>query len=148
MADRKVQVFFYGSFINLQVLEEAGLKKRAFAPACIHGYEMLMQPVANLRENGDGVVYGILVNLTHAELDTLYTKHIATITDYVYKPEAIFVATRGGKIVPALVYVCDNMKPEQAENAYIDKVLKAATSYGFPGWYLDHIKSHRPLEDQ
>ncbi len=147
MTNRKVQVFFYGSFISLSVLEEAGIKKRAFAPACIHGYEMLMQPVANLHENGDGVVYGILANLTHDELDTLYNTHLSSFTDYKYKPEAMLVTTRGGKIVPALVYVCDNMKPEQAETVYIEKVLKAAKSYGFPGWYIDHIESHRPIGD-
>ncbi|NVJ70543.1 MAG: gamma-glutamylcyclotransferase, partial [Alphaproteobacteria bacterium] len=135
MANRKVQVFFYGSFISLSVLEEAGIKKRAFAPACIQGYEMLMQPHANLHENGDGIVYGILANLTHDELDTLYHSHIETITTATYKPEAMLVHTRGGKIVPALVYVSDDMEPKQAENAYIDKVLKAATSYGFPKWY-------------
>ncbi|NVJ97076.1 MAG: gamma-glutamylcyclotransferase [Alphaproteobacteria bacterium] len=143
MADRKVQVFFYGSFISLKVLEEAGLKKRPFAPACVHGYELVIQPHANLVEGGDGVVYGILANMTHAELDILYNTHIKNFASATYRPEAMMVFTRGGKMVPALVYISSDMKPGFADNEYVDKVLKAATSYGFPKWYLERIEAFK-----
>lgn len=144
MADRKVQVFFYGSFISLSVLEAAGLKKRAFAPAAVNGFELVIQPHANMVEGGDGVVYGILANLTHAELDKLYGTHLGTFTSSAYHPEAVLVSTRGGKIAPAMTYICQDMEPGIAEAAYVDKILKAATSYGFPKWYVERIASFKP----
>lgn len=144
--DRKVQVFFYGSFISLSVLEGAGLKKRAFAPASVHGYELVIQPSANMVEAGDGVVYGILANLTHAELETLYGKHLGTFTEATYQPEAMMVFTRGGKMTPAMVYISHDMKPGFADNDYVDRILKAATSYGFPKWYLERIECFKSAE--
>jgi cation transport regulator ChaC len=146
MADRKVQVFFYGSFITLNAFENAGLKKRAFAPAAVHGYELVIQPHATMVEAGDGVVYGTLANMTHKELDVLYGEHMATFTDAAYAPEAMMVTTRGGKIVPAMVYICTNMKPGIADKAYVDQILKAASSYGFPAWYQERIASFRPKD--
>lgn len=143
VADRKVQVFFYGSFMNLKVLEEAGLKKRPFAPACVHGYELVVQPHANITEAGDGVVYGILANMTHAELDDLYGKTLGSFTDATYQPEAMLVFTRGGKIAPAMVYVAHDMKPGIADGAYVDRLIKAASDYGFPDWYRERIASFK-----
>ena len=143
MAARKVQVFFYGSFMNLRVLEEAGIPKRPFAPAAIHGYELVIQPHANITEAGDGVVYGILANITHAELETLYSTHLGTITTAHYLPEATLVSTRGGKIVPAMVYIAHDMTPALADNAYVDRILKPASDYGFPSWYQERIAAFK-----
>ena len=142
MADRKLQVFFYGGYMNMKVLEDAGIKKRAFAPASIHGYELVIQPYANIIEAGDGVVYGILANMTHAELATLYGDNIK-LTGTPYLPEAMLVFTRGGKIAPAMVYIAKGMIPGNADNAYVDGILKPAETYGFPAWYREKIASFK-----
>jgi len=144
MSDRKIQLFLYGSVINLEVLQEAGLRKRAFAPASIVGYELRIQPVANLLESGDGIVFGILSNFTHKEIEKLMHGHTAALTETIYSPEPVIVHTRGGKIVPALTYMADEMPSGRATKDYINSILKAAKSYGFPSSYLDHIKSFCP----
>jgi len=143
MAERKLQVFFYGGYMNMKTLEELGVAKRAFAPASIHGYELVIQPHANIVEAGDGVVYGILANMTHAELDKLYGDNINQRLGVPYLPEAMLVFTRGGKITPAIVYVAHNMKPGFADNAYVDSLLKPAETYGFPRWYIERIASFK-----
>jgi len=146
MAVRKIQVFLYGSAINLEVLEKTGLKKRAFAPASLVGFELVIQPVANLVENGDGIVFGILANFTHEEINTLVGQHTSSLTKAIYNPEPVIVRTRGGKIVPAATFMSVDLEPAAASNAYINRILKSATNYGFPRWYLEHIESYRPLE--
>jgi len=143
MSERKIQVFLYGSSINLDVLAKAGLKKRAFAPASLAGFELVIQPVANLAESGDGIVYGILANFTHAEIDLLVNSHTSTLTTSQYRPEPVIVRTRGGKIVPAICYISENMSADAPDNAYIDRILKPAKNYGFPDWYIDHIEAFR-----
>ncbi|WP_417449338.1 gamma-glutamylcyclotransferase [Kordiimonas sp.] len=143
MADRKLQVFFYGGYMNMKVLEDAGIKKRAFAPASINGYELVIQPYANIVEAGDGVVYGILANMTHAELATLYGDNINKLTGTAYLPEAMLVFTRGGKIAPAIVYIADDMTPGKADNDYVDSILKPAEAYGFPAWYREKITAFK-----
>ena len=141
MRARKVQVFFYGSFMSLPVLKAAGIGKRAFAPAAVPGFEMVISPHATLVDAGDGVVYGILANLTHAELDKLYTTHATKITGALYQPEAVTVHTRGGKMVPAMTYISTETEGGKPEKAYINLIKKAAKDYGFPKWYQAHIAS-------
>ena len=143
MRARKVQVFFYGSFMSLQKLEKAGIAKRAFAPASLTGFELVINSLATLVDSGDGVVYGILANMTHNELLQLYKEHIATMTDASFLPEAVMVHTRGGKIVPALVYLSTEADTGTPDDGYIDDLVKDAGNYGFPKWYVNHIESFR-----
>ncbi len=145
MSARKIQVFLYGAAISLKVLEAAGLPKRAFAPASITGFDLIIQPVANLVEAGDGIVYGILANFTHAELTILKEYHLSQVTNIDYNVEPVFVTTRGGKIVPAITHISTNLTPASAENDYIDSILKAASTYGFPKWYMDRIEKFRTV---
>lgn len=143
MIERKIQVFLYGSAINLDVLSKAGLKKRAFAPASLAGFDLVVQPVANLVENGDGVVFGILANFTHEEIATLTDNHTPSLTAATYNPEPVIIRTRGGKIVPALTYLSVDLTPGFADSDYIDRILKPAKNYGFPRWYLERIEAFR-----
>ena len=146
MSDRKIQVFLYGSAISLSVLETAGLKKRAFAPASISGFDLIIQPTANLVEAGDGVVYGILANFTHDEIDKLQQHHLSSLTNAKYQIEPVLVTTRGGKIVPAITFMCIDLPPAFAENSYVDRIMKAADAYGFPKWYVDRINKFRTVD--
>ena len=143
MSARKIQVFLYGASINLDALVKEGLKKRAFAPASLAGFDLMIQPFTNIVESGDGIVFGILANFTHAEIDKLINAHTPKLAEYTYSPEPVIVRTRGGKIVPALTFLADGMPSSQADNAYIDRILKPAKNYGFPGWYLERIESFR-----
>ena len=146
MSVRKIQVFLYGSTMNLDVLVKAGLKKRAFAPASLAGFDIMVQPVANIADSGDGIVFGILANFTHAEIAELANTHAPTLTKSTYSPEPVIVRTRGGKIVPALTFLAENMPAGQAGNGYIDHILKAAKNYGFPRWYVERIEAFRPQD--
>ena len=143
MRARKVQVFFYGSFMSLNILQKAGIAKRAFAPASITGFELVISPHATLVDSGDGIVYGILANLTHTELIQLYKTHALSMTDVAYLPEAVMVNTRGGKIVPAMVYIAAEATTGKPDPEYIDSLAQAATNYGFPKWYVEHIEAFR-----
>ena len=144
MSERKIQVFLFGAAISLKTLEDAGLAKRAFAPACIMGFDLVIQPIANLVEAGDGIVYGILANFTHAELATLSAYHLSEITSADFFVEPVLVQTRGGKIVPAITHISTNLPPAHADEKYIDGIVKAASTYGFPKWYMERIEKFRP----
>lgn len=78
MAGPLVWTFFYGSYINSDVLDEAGFVPRQTEVARLAGFEIRIAPLANLVQSGREVVYGILASGTHAELGRLYTyaKHV------------------------------------------------------------------------
>jgi len=144
MSDRKVQVFLYGPLSDMTALTELGLKKRAFAPASLGGFDLIIQPVANLIEVGDGVVYGVIANFTHEEIAVLETARKSVNASADFHPEPVIARTRGGRIVPALAYLSTNLTPEFASVDYVNSLLKMADKYGFPRWYLERIDAFRP----
>jgi hypothetical protein len=139
MSARKVQVFFYGSFMNLEVMKAAGLAKRPFAPATLLGFDLKINQRATLVDAGDGVVYGIIANFTHIELAKFYGDYGKTLTSDTYNPEPVIAHTRGGKWVAALTHISDDTEDGPPSPEYLDSMLTAAKNYGFPGWYRERI---------
>jgi hypothetical protein len=72
MPDVKVWVFFYGSFINLDVLRQQGLVPERHEVARLPGFDIRIGPLANLVRSEERCVYGIVATATHAELRRLY----------------------------------------------------------------------------
>ena len=143
MAEHRVDVFFYGSYINFKVLGEVGIKERPIEVGRVNGYELSIKPLANLRRKKQGMVYGILTGLTHAELDRLYLEHSRGILGGEYHPEAVIVYQLSGIYTPALCYISHNMKDGKADPEYVERILKPAGEYEFPKWYLNHIESFK-----
>jgi len=68
-----VWVFFYGSYINMDVLREAQYSPARYEVARLAGFDICIRPRANLLRSTQHCVYGILATGTHAELSRLYT---------------------------------------------------------------------------
>ncbi len=143
MREHAVNVFFYGSYINFKVLKEADINKRAFEVGRINGYVLTISPLANLSYKNEGIVYGIVTQLTHSELDRLYQDHAKGKLGGDYLPEAVTVYQLNGVYTPALCYISHHMKARKADPAYVARILKPAIEYGFPKWYLAHIESFK-----
>lgn len=144
MAERKVRVFFYGSFINRVVLAEAGLKPDRVEMARLWGFDIRIQPLANLVRSDRHCVYGIVCEATHAELTKLYSQSWVG----AYLPEAVMVETAGARLLSALCYIAPEPEapaagPSAAAADYIDRIAGPAREYGFPSWYIDRLESFR-----
>lgn len=137
---RQVWTFFYGSYINLEVLGEVDLVPQNWEVARLAGYDIRIQPRANLVRCDAGIVYGIVATATHDELARLYA-HARDILGELYLPEPVLAETLDGKWRPALCYICPDMSPRPPDNAYIERILVPARSYGFPRWYVDRLQS-------
>lgn len=133
---RKVPVFFYGSFINLDVLKQAELEPEDSRVARLLGWELRIAPLATLEPNDSGAVYGIVVECTHEQLDRLYGQ------DWVgaYLPEAVLVEIEGC-FLPALTYLKWDYERAPAAPDYVERIAGPAASLGFPDWYVKHIRS-------
>jgi hypothetical protein len=140
---QRVLVFFYGSYINREVLHEVGLIPERTEVACLPGYDIRVAPLANLVPAEEHSVYGILADATHAELERLYA-HARDVLGGVYLPRAVTVETRDGSPVPALCYLAEGMEERPPDPAYLERILGPARQYGFPAWYLERLASFRP----
>jgi hypothetical protein len=142
MAAAKVWVFFYGSYMNFGVLGEVDLVPEQWEVARLDGFDIRIQPRANLVRSDRHCVYGIAATATHAGLARLYA-HARDVLGEVYLPEAVLVQTLAGLWRPALCYLCPDMAPRPADNAYVERIIGPARDFGFPEWYLARLECFR-----
>jgi hypothetical protein len=139
----KVWTFFYGSYINFEVLKEVDLVPESWEVARLGGFDIRIGPRANLVRSDTDVVYGITATATHDELTRLYA-HAKDVLGELYLPEPVLVETLDGKWRSALCYICPYMEPRPADPAYVERILGPARTYGFPQWYLDRLAEFLP----
>jgi hypothetical protein len=143
MNEPKVWTFFYGSYMNLDVLREVDLVPERHEVARLDGYDILIAPRANLvRSNGRGV-WGILATATHRELQRLYA-HAKDVLGELYLPEAVLARTTNGDYRPALCYLCPDMERRPAEAGYVERIVAPARQLRFPMWYIERLLSFAP----
>ena len=142
MAEPAVWTFFYGSFMNLDVLKQGGYVPERYEVARLSGFDIRIRPLATLVRSDQHCVYGIVATATHAELARLYA-HARDVLGEVYLPEAVLVQTRAGLWRPALCYLCPEMAPRPADNAYVERITGPAREFGFPPWYIARLESFR-----
>jgi hypothetical protein len=140
MPEPKVWTFFYGSYINFDVLREVDLAPQQWEVAHLSGFDIVIRPRANLVRSDRDCVYGIVATATHAELARLYA-HAKDVLGETYLPEAVVVETSSGALRPALCYICPDMGSRPPEAAYVQRIVGPARKYGFPAWYIQRLEA-------
>lgn len=142
MSEPRVWVFFYGSYMNFDVLKEVNLVPDHREVARITGYDITIRPHANLIRSNKQIVYGLLATSTHAELDRLYA-HAKGVLGETYLPEAVLAETMSGLWRAALCFIAPSMPALPAASDYVDRILKPAREFDFPRWYIERLESYR-----
>jgi hypothetical protein len=143
MADARAWTFFYGSFINLDVLRMRDYVPDMYEVARLDGFDITIRPLANLVRSVQHCVYGIIAPATHEELRRLYD-YARDELGCTYLPEAVLVEIRDGKWRPALCYIAPAMDSRPAADDYVERIVGPARLHGFPDWYVARLESFRP----
>jgi hypothetical protein len=69
MSPRRIEVFFYGLFMDADLLRTKGAEPIKIRPACAPGFALRIGERATLLRNPDARAYGMLMELTHDEID-------------------------------------------------------------------------------
>jgi hypothetical protein len=138
MPESRVWVFFYGSFINLQILARGGLVPDQVEVGRLHGFDIVIETLATLRRSKEHVVYGIVCQASHGELRSLYGQDWLGGT---YLPEAVFIETDSGRWISSLCYVASIRPPTRPAADYLDWIIGPAREYGFPDSYIERLES-------
>jgi hypothetical protein len=137
MTSRRIGVFFYGLFMEADLLRTKGVEPVNIRPACVPGYALCIGQRATLLRIADARAYGILMELTHVEVEQLYSE--ASVR--AYRPEAVLAELTDGSRVPAL---CFNLPvppgSEEVNSEYAAKLRDLAHRLGFPSAYVDSIQ--------
>lgn len=133
---RRVDVFFYGLFMDADVLCGMGLAPINIRRASVQSMALRLGDRATLILDPAGCVHGILVALSHAELDRLYAEPGVS----AYRPEPLMAKLADGACVPAL---CFNLPtPPQTHRAnpeYATQLQAVARRLGLPEDYVESI---------
>ena len=96
---RTVDIFFYGLFMDMGLLQQRGLHPSHPQVASLDGYAIVIGERATLIPRAEARVYGIVTGLTFADIDTLYAE--PSVREY--RPEAVLVTCEDGRQVPSPV---------------------------------------------
>lgn len=137
MGARRIEVFFYGLFMDVDLLRTKGVYPTNIRPASVPGFALRIGQRATLLRNPNGLAHGILMELTHAEIDQLY----AEPTVQAYRPEAVLCELNDGSRIPALCFnLIEPPRPEEANSEYAAKLRGLATRLGLPSDYVNDIR--------
>src|SRR5512134_1390414 len=136
MEARRVHVWFYGLFMDPDLLRARGMDPVHPRRAIVRGMRLRIGNRAALESASDGVVYGVLLQLTHAEIDRLYAEPSVAI----YRPEAVMAEPDEGPPVAALCFNLPSAPDPQERNAeYAEKLRELAARLGLPAHYVQSI---------
>ena len=136
--ERRVEVFFYGLFMDGDALRENGFHPANARQASVEDMALHLGERATLIPERGGRVHGMLMNLTHAELDRLYAEPSVE----AYRPEPVIASLRDGTIVAALCFNLPAVPAGLRSNPeYAAKLRIAAKRMGLPDAYVATIGS-------
>ncbi len=139
----RVWVFFYGTFLNRNVLVEHGITPTEVISARLNGFELYIRPRVNLVRVDKSCVYGTLAAITHEDIAKLYSS-LEENFGLKYFPEPVMAETLDGAFRLALCYLASNMHDAPAEQDFINQLAACAREAGFPEWYAAHIETFGP----
>lgn len=134
---RRIEVFFYGLFMDETLLRGKGLSPSGRARARVENFRLVVGRRATLAPCEGAEAHGLVYSLTHAELDALYSE--ASVG--AYRPEAVRALLDDGTSVPAL---CFNLPappaPGEQDPLYASKLRSLAARVGLPPAYVASIR--------
>jgi hypothetical protein len=131
-----VDTFFYGLYMDPQVLKDAGVAPRSARKASAAGFALAIGKRATLVRAHGSTAWGMVYALTLDELAKLYGAPGLE----AYQPQDIEVALENRAIIPARVYVLSQPPaPGERNPDYADKLKAALTRLGFPAEYVAGI---------
>lgn len=134
---RRIDVFFYGLFMDEALLREKGIDPQDRRHARVDGHALRIGSRATLVPSAGCSVHGIAYALTHAEIDSLYAEPSVG----AYRPEAVVAHLANGRSVAALCFNLPDPPPSIERNAeYAARLRDLAGRIGLPASYVASIE--------
>ena len=123
------EVFFYGLYMDEEILKSKGVEPRNKRAGFAKGYKLRIGNMATLLRDKESKAYGLIYSLTHDEIDTLYVK--SGLTDYIL--ESLLVTTNDGNNIAVL---CSNLlvspSINESNSEYLRKLITCMSHYNLP----------------
>jgi AIG2 family protein len=119
------------------ILRSKGLSPKRAELAFVDGVALRIGQRAALVPAPGGRVHGVVMSLTLAELDSLYSEPSVQ----AYKPQAVLAHLASGGVLAALCYnLSQPPSPTERNAEYAAKLRAVAQKVGLPGEYVASIR--------
>ena len=136
MSDRRIEAFFYGLFMDSDILRESNVAPFNPRRAYVDDFALRIGQRATLLPLAGARAYGMLIALTHSELEQLYT---APGLDQ-YRPEAVLAQPLEGQSSPALCYnLGEAPRPDERNPDYAVRLRRVLSKPEFPAEYVASV---------
>lgn len=136
MTDRRIDGFFYGLFMDSDVLRDNQVVPVNPRRAYVDGYALRIGRRATLVPSPGARAYGMIFALTHGELERLYSAPGLE----QYRPEAMLVQPFEGERLPALCYnLLEAPQPDEANSEYAARLRAVLSRLEFPLEYVASV---------
>jgi len=137
MSKNKTWVFFYGLFMDEDLLASKGIGTEEPTIGHVDGYSLRIGERATLISEPNGRAYGVVMKIDPEDAAVLYAE--PSVADYV--AESVVVSLPGGARVSAECYNLPAEKLVGTNPEYAAALLALATKLGLPDDYLGKIRS-------
>ncbi len=127
--DRLLDVFFYGLYMDEEILKSKNVTPRNKRAAIAPGYHLRVGKMATLLRDNNAQAFGMVYSLTHNEITSLYEG--SGLTAYV--PESIVIQTKENQNIAALC--CNLLNPpsdDEKNEEYLEKLTTCMEKYNLP----------------
>jgi hypothetical protein len=132
-----VAVFFYGLFMDAELLRNRGVPVSRAARAHVDGYRLVLGNRAMLVRADGFMAYGMLMHLEQPDLERLYAEPSVS----AYRPETVRAVLENGKTIDALCYNLPAAASADPPNRdYARKLHTLGARLGLPAPYLATIR--------
>ena len=136
MTERTIEAFFYGLFMDVDLLREKQVTPVNPRPAYVDGFSLRIGERATLLPSREVRAFGMLISLTQRELWQLYSGRGLE----QYRPEAVLARTLEGESVPALCYnLPDAPLPHERNPEYAARLQAVLRRLNFPPDYVASV---------
>lgn len=133
---KRIDVFFYGLFMDDDLLREKGIGPTNRRIAFVENYSLAIGDRATLIPDPGKAAYGIVFSLTHDEVDQLYREPSVK----AYRPEAVHAHLEDGKVIPALCFNLPEFDSSNDRNlGYAARLRELASHLNLPASYVQTI---------
>lgn len=130
-------VFFYGLFMDKDLLKAKGLDPQNIKRAYVKGYKLKIGERATLEQHKGARSYGCIMELKSDELQNLYSGE--GVEDYV--PQLVQANTTVGESLEAVTYILPVEKITGCNSEYASKLAGIAKKLDLPDDYIDEVEA-------
>jgi hypothetical protein len=131
-----MKVFFYGLFMDEELLRSKGIQPSGIRLGFVDDYELCIGERATLLRRPNGRAYGAMMKIAPAQAKALNAED----SDADYLPETLTVDLLDGTQIAATCYNLPAEKVSGTNRQYATSLLAVATRLCFPEPYLAHIR--------